>query len=170
MKTAVVSYSFTGNNGKLAQNVARKIAADYIPVTEQKERTTGTIMGDLMLGRTPRTEPQTLPNYDLIVFIGPVWCGHVATPLRGYLRLITNNMCRYAFCSISGGAEGANPKLAGELQKLTDREPGAVIDLHIADLMPQNPKPTWKMTSAYKLSMADVEKLADTVVDAIKKI
>lgn len=168
MKIAVVAYSLTGNNGRLAQSVAQKINAEYIRVTEAKQRTTGTIMQDLMFNRTPRTEPETLGNYDLILFFGPVWCGQVATPLKGYLRLMPNNMCRYAFCSISGGADGPNPKLAAELKKITDREPVAVVDLHIADLLPKETKPTRKITSAYSISPDEVEKLAEAIIHAMK--
>lgn len=170
MRTAVVSYSLTGNNGRLAKSVAQKMAAEHITVTEQKQRTTATIMQDLMFGRTPRTEPVTLGNYDLVLFFGPVWCGQVATPLRGYLKLLINKRCRYVFCSISGGADGPNPKLAAELRKITERDPDAVVDLHIADLLPKDPRPTRKITSAYSISPGEVEKLADTIVNTVKGI
>jgi hypothetical protein len=72
-------------------------------------------------------------------------------------EIIKTNRHRYAFISISGGADGPNPKLAGELEKRAGTEPGALIDLHIADLLPSDPKPTRKITSAYRINSEDIE-------------
>jgi flavodoxin len=170
MKSAVVSYSLTGNNEALANSIAKEFSAEHIKITETKPRTMGSIILDLIFNKTPQIQPipDRLENYDLILFMGPIWIGQVATPLRAYFKYFKTNPCRYAFISISGGADGENPKIAGELKKRAGKEPIALIDLHIADLLPSDPKPTRKVTSAYQLNNEDIKKLTNTIVKTVR--
>ena len=174
MKIVVISYSLTGNNEALASSIAKEFAAEHIKIKEPKPRTMGSIFLDLIFSKTPQVQPipDRLENYDLILFFGPVWIGQVATPLRAYLKHLKTNPRRYAFISLSGGADGAgsNPKLAVELKKRVGTEPVAVIDLHIADLLPPDPKPTRKDTSAYRINNGDNKKLTDTIVKTVREI
>ena len=172
MKILVISYSLTGNNEALAKSIAKELAAEHIKVTEPKPRTTGTIILDTIFNRTPQVEPPAveLGNKDLIIFVGPVWLGQVATPLRAYLKRSNDRSTQYAFVSISGGALGLNPKLAGELKKRVGKEPAALINLFIADLLPPSPKPTSKETSAYRLNDKDIKNLTKTVILGLKKL
>lgn len=173
MKTALISYSLTGNNDALARAVAPALNAKHITVTEQKKRSTGTIMFDLLTGRTPKVSPpaEDLDKNDLVVFVGPVWISMAATPLRPYLRCLKKHPCRYAYVSISGGADdNPNQKLADDLKKRAGRAPEAVVDLHIADLVPQIPKPTREITSAYRLSDDDVKMLVEKVVEGLSVV
>lgn len=169
MKIAVISYSLTGNNEALAKSTAEEFAAEHIKITEPKRRNTGTIVLDLILNKTPQVQPapDRLKNYDLILFFGPVWMGQVATPLRVYLKRLQTNTCKFAFISISGGAIGPNPKLAGELEKRAGKEPVALINLYIADLLPSDTKPTMKVTSAYRINNGDIKKLTDAIVKTL---
>ena len=171
MKIIVISYSLTGNNEALAKSVAEEFAAEHIKITEPKPRNTGSIMLDMIFNKTPQVQPtpDKLDNYDLVLFVGPVWMGQVAAPLRAYLKHLKTNPGRYAFISISGGAINTNPKLAGELKKRSGKEPIALIDQHIADLLPSDPKPTMKTTSAYRLNDGDMKKLTDTIVKTLKE-
>ncbi len=171
MKILIVSYSLTGNNEALAKRVAKELAAEHLKVTESKSRTIGSIVIDMIFNRTPQVEPlpDRLKHFDLILFFAPIWMGQVATPLRRYFKELKANSCRYAFISISGGADGDNPKIAAELKKRVGEEPVAFIDLHIADLLPSNPKATRKETSAYRIDKEDIIKLTDTVVKTLKE-
>jgi hypothetical protein len=171
MKIIVISYSLTGNNEALAKSIAEEFSAEHIKISELKHRTMGSIILDLIFNKTPQVQPipDRLENYDMILFVAPVWIGQVATPLRAYLKHLKTNPCRYAFISISGGADGANPKLAGELKKRVGREPVALIDLHIADLLPSDPKPTRKDTSAYRINNGDIKKLTNTIVKTVRE-
>ena len=54
MKTLVISYSFTGNNGKLANKLAQSIYADYSVLKENNRRTIFTILLDVIFNRTPK--------------------------------------------------------------------------------------------------------------------
>ena len=171
MKIAVISYSLTGNNETLANSIANEFAASHIKITESKLRTMGSIIVDIIFNKTPKVQPMPdgPENYDLILFFGPVWMGQAATPLRAYFKHLKTNPCSYAFISISGGADGPNPKLADELKKRTGIEPAALIDLHIADLLPSDPKPTRQVTSAYKINNVDIKKLTDTIVKTLRE-
>lgn len=171
MKIAVISYSLTGNNEALANSIAEEFGVEHIKIKESKPRTMGSIVLDLIINRTPQVQPipDTLEKYDLILFFGPIWMGQVATPLRAYLKHLKTNLCKYAFISISGGADGANPKLAGELKKRVGKEPIALIDRHIADLLPSDPKPARKDTSAYRINNEDIKKLSDTIMKTLRE-
>lgn len=171
MKAAVISYSLTGNNEKLARSLAESFAAEHISIAESKRRTPGTIALDVMLNRTPKI---TIPavraeEYNLVTFVGPVWMGHVATPFRACFRQLGPKIDEYAFVSINGGADGPNPKLAAELTKRLGKEPAALVDLHIADLLPPDPKPTRKGTMAYRISEREVKHLTDAIRPALGK-
>ncbi len=161
MKVAVISYSLTGNNRRLAETFAKKIGAKHIAVTEAKKRTMGTTICDLLLHRTPKVQPvaETLEPSDLSVFFAPIWMGAIATPMRAFLKHYKKMKRPYAFVSISGGAGGPNGKLEQELLRVTDSKPVVLMDLHIADLLPAKPKPTMKDTSAYRLTAQDADAL-----------
>ena len=172
MKIAVISYSLTGNNRALAKSVAAELSAEHIEVSEPKARNMGALALDMLLGRTPRVQPapDSMDGYDLVLFFAPVWMGHVASPLRAHLGYLKAHPKQYGFLSISGGADGANPKLADDLKKRTGANPAVLLDLHISDLLPSAPKPTRQDTSSYKITEADVKRLADTAVQKIKKL
>ena len=166
MKTAIFSYSFTGNNEKLAQSVARELLVEQIKITEPTERTVGKITADAIFNRVPQVlpSPGKLLDYDMILFFGPVWIGQVAFPLRAYLQYLRKNPKDYAFISLSGGPNGPNPKLESELISRTAKNPIALINLYIAGLLPSEPKPTPKDIDSYKLKEEDIINLTQTVL------
>ena len=171
MSIGLYSYSLTGNNEKLAAGIAEKLSADHIRIQESKKRTMGTIAFDMLFNRTPEVSMQFDENinHNLVLFVAPVWMGSVASPVRYCFKKLKNRIGNYAFISISGGADGPNPKLSEELRKRTGKEPAAVIDMHIADLLPRDPKPGRKDTSVYKVNDSDLEKLTETVARRLKE-
>jgi len=171
MKIIVISYSLTGNNDALATSIAAEFAAEHIKVSEHKSRTMVTIVLDILFNRTPQVDPipGEVGDNDLVIFMGPVWMGHVATPLRAYFKHFQARPGKYAFVSISGGADGANPKLAGELTRRLGKEPTALIDVHIADLLPPGARSDRNATMVYRLNEEDVKNLTDTIVKTLKE-
>lgn len=168
MKTMIVSYSLTGNNAALASSLAKALEADHAAITEPKPRTMGTIALDMLFHRIPRVDvPVGIGACDLVLFVAPVWMGQAASPLRECFRKLGPGINSYAFVSISGGADGPNPRLAGELRKRLGKAPAAVVDLHIADLLPREPKPQRKDTSAYRVTERDVGSLTGKVLAAL---
>jgi hypothetical protein len=170
MGITIVYYTLTGNNKVLADVLAKKLSAEMVRVTEKRSRKTGKIIFDAIFHRSPKVNPSPsgLQNKGNLLFIAPVWLGKVASPLRPYLKYLKEHPQPYAFASISGGALNTNPGLQKDLQKWAGAKPSAFIDLHIADLLPQSPKPTMKDTSAYHLESAEAEKLAEIVAASIK--
>lgn len=171
MKTIIISYSLTGNNANLATSLAAALAAEHIRITEPKPRTMGTIMWDMMFHRTPKIEMAVdeVEHDDMLLFVGPVWMGKIATPLCACFKQLGPKIGQYAFIAISGGADGPNPKLADELKKRLGKEPVALIDLHIADLLPPESKPTRKDTMAYRITESEVKRLTDTIVATLER-
>ncbi|MBI9036155.1 MAG: hypothetical protein JEZ03_16975 [Bacteroidales bacterium] len=172
MKTTVISYSFTGNNKALADNIASILSAEHIKISESGTRTFGTIALDMLFNRTPKVYPAMngVEESDMIIFIAPVWMGHVAAPLRACFKDLKSNLKQYAFISISGGADGPNPKLTTELTKRLGTPPAAVIDLHIAEILASNSKPTREETSSYHLIRSDIEKMSERICPPLQKI
>jgi flavodoxin len=171
MKTLIVSYSLSGNNAALADSLTNALNAEHITVTEPKHRSMGTIAFDVLLNRTPHVNPDhiDIAGYDLVIFVAPVWMGQVASPMRGYFKQIKNNIGNYAFVSISGGAEGPNPKLADELKARLGKEPVAFLNLFIADLIPHETKLEKKDTMGYHITGNDVATLTDKIVKALRE-
>jgi hypothetical protein len=169
MNAVVISYSWTGNNKALAARVADALGAEHVQIAERKRRTQGTIVWDVLLKRTPKVvlPPEPRQAYDWVLFVGPVWMGQVASPFRACFEQLGPKLDRYAYVSISGGADGPNPKLAAELEQRLGKAPACVIDLHAADLLPPDPKPTRQDTMAYRVTKEDVQRLADQVVEAL---
>jgi len=171
MKATVISYSLTGNNEALAASVAAGLSARHVKITEHKRRSMGTIVFDVLFNRVPKVNSleDGFEDTDLVVFVGPVWLGQVASPFRAYFKQLKAKTNDYAFVSISGGADGPNPKLAAELSKRVGKAPATLIDLHIADLLPPDPKPTRNDTMGYRLSDKEVKSLTDTIVKNLRE-
>jgi hypothetical protein len=162
----VISYSLTGNNEALAASLAGAFDAEHLRVVESGRRTMATIVVDMMFNRTPRVQvdQEEMDKYDLVLFVGPVWMGHIATPLRACFKELQSRIRSYAFISICGGADGPNPGLAAELRRRVNGDPVSVLELHIADLLPPEPKPKRKDTMAYRLTESDVRSLTEAVL------
>jgi hypothetical protein len=172
MKILVVSYSYTGNNEALAKSIATEYSADHIILKESKPRSKSKIFLDVLLNRTPKVSPviNNIKSYDLVIFLGPVWIGHVATPLKSYFNLLNSTNSKYVFISISGGAEGGNPNLETELIKRLGNKPLLLIDFHISSLLKSELKPKREQTSSYKISNEDVKYLTDKVISSLNEI
>lgn len=172
MKIAVVSYSYTGNNDKLATCVAQSLSVEHIKIITPKPMSMGNIIPDMVFNRIPKVHPapDALKPYDIVLFFAPVWMGHIASPLRPYLQIISSNPKAYGFFSISGGADDENPKLLAELLKRTGTKPAIILDQHIKDLIYQSTEPTRKDTSAYKISEAEASSLSTAAIKEINKL
>jgi len=170
MKIAILSYSFTGNNKRFAEYLSRLIPADIIPVTPLHPVTYGSITLDLMLSRKPKTDfsAKALTPYDLVLIIAPIWMGQIAFPMRGCLDAFKASRTPYAFLSVSGGADGENPRVTAELTRRTGKAPAFVLDQHIRSLLPPIPAPTRDDTSKYALTEVDCELFAQSAPEMIR--
>jgi len=174
MKTIIVYYSNTGNNAAFANRLSVELGADVFRLVETRPRTIGSSILDLLLGRCPRLEtlPEGLDTYDLVVFIGPVWMFHVASPFRRVFRDNRVGVKRYAWLSVSGGALGPNVPIAKELVRRMGKNLAFSLDLNIAQFCEVPAKPSPDDTSGYRLAEhpADLDRLTRVAAEAVRNL
>jgi len=170
MNKIVITYSFTGNNGKLAKALADRLNAEIIIVQEKNKRSVLTILLDTVFNRTPKIDNigQHLDQGDQLIFVAPVWFGKIASPLRPVFSFLKNKTIPYVFISLSAGADGINPNLEKEASKRTGKAPLKTINLLIRNLLPAEPKPSRQMLDAYRLTDQDTEFLVEKLLNEFK--
>ncbi|MEA4816387.1 MAG: hypothetical protein VB120_05975 [Lachnospiraceae bacterium] len=171
MSITIISYSMTGNNNTLASKIANALSTEHVKITEPKKRGYGTITFDLLFRRTPRVfpGPETLSQYDEVIFVAPVWMGQPAFPLRAYLKFLKAHPHKYGFVTISGGSLNPNPKLRDNITRLAGNAPSVFVAMYIADLMPKELEINPKSVESYHLTDKDMESLTKTAVNEINK-
>lgn len=169
MKTLIISYSFTGNNGKLAKKIAQTLNADFSVLEEKKNRTVLTILFDVLFNRTPSVKEleKQFELYENLIFVAPVWFGKIATPLRALFKDLNGKIENYSLITLSAGADGKNPNLKEELIKRTGLVPKIVINPLISEILPANPKPSRKQLDAYRLSDTDADDLVKRLLSEL---
>ncbi len=170
MNILIVSYSLTGNNDALAASLAAACGGTHARITESKPRSTGSIALDMLFGRIPRVNAPSarVDGYDVVIVVAPIWMGSIASPVRAWLRDAASTIGPYAFVSLSGGSDGPNPRIGADLAKRLGKAPTAVVDLHIADLLPPEPKPARADTSAYRVNDAHLRVVTDKALTALR--
>ncbi len=172
MNIKIISYSHTGNNEIIASTIAEEISAIHIQINETKTRNMVTIIMDTILNRNPKIKNKDFGNLknDFVIFIAPIWLGQIASPMRSVFHKLKNKKIKYGFISLSGGADGpsTNNKIPEELEKRFGYKPQFIVDLHKADLLPAEPKPTRDMTMNYQITKKDVDCLVDTIKTVLR--
>jgi len=170
MKTIIVYYSWTGNNALLAESAAAGLNADAFRLVESEPRTMKTIILDMLFQRKPKLQalPEHIEDYDLVIFMGPIWMFHVPAPLRSCFCHLKSRIRKYAYVSLSGGALGPNPNISRELVKRLGKKLVMNLDLNAAHLCTIRKNPTVDDTSGYKIENfpEDLERLTRIVVNA----
>ncbi|MCX7731909.1 MAG: hypothetical protein N2248_01935 [candidate division WOR-3 bacterium] len=160
MKMAVVSYSLSGNNQMVAQKVAAGLGIEHIQLKEGRKRRALNTLVDIIFNRTPRVspEPDVLAGYDFILLFAPVWMGHIATPLRSYLKYIGEQRKQYGLIAVCGGV---NRNLKAKVTGYAGVEPAVLMELAI--MIELGVK-----TPFYRLNSAEAERLADKVLAGLR--
>lgn len=166
MKRLIIFYSFSGNNALLAKSLAKKSNADYTEIRELRKRSVFTIILDTILNRTPKIQPLQIAveDYDHVIFVAPIWFGKIATPFRQVFRQCRDQLSRYSFVSISGGANGARPRVEKELWHLLGKAPHALSHLLISNLVPENHRGNQKVLNNYKLNIDEAAILSELTI------
>ena len=104
MKTLIVYYSFTQNNDALAKMVRTRLDCEMFKIETIRKRTGFSILIDAVFGRKPAIQKHNLVmrSFDQFVFIGPIWMGKIAGPLKTFLGEEKSNIKRYSFISLCG--------------------------------------------------------------------
>ena len=171
MKTLIAYYSFTGNNEALAKSLQLKLDCDIYEITEVNKRKSITILFDLIFKRLPKVIKPTieLNQYDHIIFISPVWDGKIATPLKSFLINERSNIYQYSFITICSGRRGQYDWLRDELIKVMRKEPSALTELKVNDLLPPEKRDNIKYTTPYRVQGKDIAAFYDKIDPFLKK-
>ena len=122
MKKLVVFYSRTGNNRKIAGEIAKAMKADIDEIIDKKNRegklnwlragrdSMGLKTTDIEFKKNPK-------DYDLIVLCTPIWAGNLTPAMRSYLKEHNMKGKKVAFSICSGGPE--KQAALSEMRQLT---------------------------------------------------
>ncbi len=153
MKNLIAYYSFSHNNEKLANYLSRQLDCETLKIETVKTRNGLSIFLDLMFGRKPAVKPisKTLANYDHVIFIAPVWAGKIATPMTSFLTREKAMIESYSFITLCGGAPGQKEKIGSEVTKLMGKQPQALVELWINNLLAADQKNKIKNTTNFRI-------------------
>ena len=171
MRIGIVSYSYTGNNEKLAERLAKTLNAKHVKIRDKREVTVKSITYDILLKRKPQNkiEPNIIEEFDFIIYLAPFWLGKIARPLVPFLKFHKQLKIRYSFITVSGGSLGKNSKYQKELIKRTKKEPLFCKEFYIVDLM-KNSNAKVKDTSAYLISDIEVIQMTQEIITKLQEV
>ena len=169
MKKLIISYSFSGNNALLAKNIAEKASADHTEIREFRKRNVFTIFLDTIFNRAPKIQPlhTAVTDYDHIIFVAPIWFGKIASPFRQVFRQHRDQLTRYSFVSISGGANGTRPHVEKELIHLLGKAPYSLFHFLISDLLPEPQRANQKILNNYRLTKVEASHLSELALQRV---
>lgn len=174
MKSIIIYYSHTGNNEALAKKTAEVLDIESFPLIETKERTTKSIVSDMIWKKKSKLVnfPKNVEEYDLVIFIGPVWMYSIPTPLKSYFKYIKGKIKKYSFISVSGGSLGPNPGISKELVKRLGKGLVLNLDLNIANFCKTPQNPSTEDIGKYKLqkNKDDLNKLVEIATTSLQGI
>jgi flavodoxin len=159
MKNAVVYYSFTHNNEKLARYLSEKLQCERLRIDPVKAQNGFSIFLDILFGRRPAINPlpKSLAAYDHVIFVSPIWAGKIASPLKSLLQKEKALIFRYSFVSLCGGAPGQKEKIEREFLSLLGAKPQAHVELSVNDAMALHPQEkTGYTTSGYRVNAGEL--------------
>ncbi len=161
MIEAVISYSMTGNNLKLAEKIAERYSVNHIKVSEEKKRNYLSIGVDRLLNRVPKINENidSIDGVGKIVIVGPVWMGAIASPLREIFKQLKKIKNDLVFVSICGGADGENKNLQLDIEKRAGRKAIAIIEFHTLDLISKKSEDIRKVIDEYKFTEENFEEI-----------
>jgi flavodoxin len=141
VKTLIAYYSMSGNTRRLAEEIRQTLGADIDEIREPRQRHgfSGVMRAlfDTLRKREPPIDPPSRnpADYDLLVLGGPIWAGHIASPVRTYAQRHATRAPRIAFFCTEGGNGGE--RAFAELERLVSRAPGATLEIDAKRLEPE---------------------------------
>ncbi|MCF7927461.1 MAG: hypothetical protein K9L68_00080 [Spirochaetales bacterium] len=153
MKIHIVYYSHSGNNEALAAELQRRLGCEVTQIMDAKRRTGFSLFLDSFFDRKlPFQIRGPHPDFTgLVIFVGPVWNYRIGAPLKNYIRSISGELGKFAFLTICTGRKRQHQKLNRQLLELTGREPRAIAELCVNDLLPEKHRGKIKYAGSYQV-------------------
>ncbi len=174
MKTTIISYSLSGNNKLLADQLATKLSCKHIYIKEKSKRSYLTIGMDFVFKRIPKIDflEKEVNTEDFIIFIAPIWMSQVAFPLKKVFQKLKGKTKNYAFISACIGPQGkkSNRGLAKQLKKDLGKKPIIIIEKHLSEFLPIKSRHSIKETMKYKLKKRQAQQMAQQISRQLKQI
>jgi flavodoxin len=166
MRPLIIYYSNTGNNELLASHLQKKLGCAILKVEEASRRSGFTIFLDIIFNRNPKLKEHGvhLEHYDHFIFVGPIWAGRIASPLRAFMRKEKNLIKSYSFITFCGG--GANEqaeKVQKEIKTILALPPTTVKELWISRLPVKA-----AITSSYRATTEDLKYFEKQIDDFVR--
>ncbi|MBI1767224.1 MAG: hypothetical protein HYR67_02480 [Bacteroidetes bacterium] len=167
MKAIIVYYSYSRNNEMLAKELRLRFSWDILKIEEQKSRNGFTILLDLLFKRKSKIQKTdvSLSDYDVVIFVSPIWDAKIATPLKSFIQLEKDHIKNYAFITVCGGREGQHRMITDQLIQLIDKEPMIVTELPVNDLLPDEQRNKIKYVTPYRTKTQDFQVFKNYIQD-----
>jgi len=136
----------------------KRLGCDILKIETRRKRNFLSIFLDIAFNRTPQLRPFDKPilRYEHFVFLGPVWAGKIASPLRSFLRAQRENIKRYAFITVCGSGEaGQKERIIQELTNMLYSTPEVVTELGVDKIM--QAKQHGKPASVFRINATDLD-------------
>jgi flavodoxin len=134
----IVYFSRSGYTRRVAEQIARRLNADLIPIAEISSRIGWIGYVKSLIEVTGRLKPNIkVPSFDpsqhrLVVIGTPIWAWRLSSPVRTFINRCQWTSCKVAFfCTMGGsGAEG----VFEEMKLRVGGKPVATMALKDADI------------------------------------
>lgn len=165
MKIAIIYFSFTKNNEKLATYLSTKLAADIYTIKEERRRTSWRIILDMFFNRSPAIHQLDIDTteYDHVILVAPIWDFSIAHPMKSFLKQMVGRIVSYSFATICIGRDGQAEKVRKQLLELLKTPPQSLLELHFNDLLPSNKQGKGQGTIGYVIKEEELDTYAAEV-------
>jgi len=172
MKHLIVYYSHSGNNEKLALELKDRIGCEIFKINEEKKRKTISILLDFIFSRNSKLSNYDIDinNYDIVIFVAPIWGGKIASPMRTFIEKEKNNIKNYFYITLCNGMIGQKNKIEAELSMIVQHDSIQVKELWINSLLPEDKQNKVSHTFNYKVSEDDLGTFFNDIDSVVKKI
>lgn len=160
------------NNERVADQTARDLNIDWIKIEEKKKRHVLTNLLDVIFSRKPKItlDFTMLEPYDMIIFMGPVWLGHPASPFRRIFDYLQTHQKKYGLITVCAGNNDcvSNTRLKSYLVERVGYEPEFVKELKIFDLLPtMDEKERNQKMLSYQVNQEDIIRFTEEAKSVI---
>ena len=172
MKTAIIYYSFSGNNKLLAETLADRLSADLIRITEPYKRGAWRILWDMLFCRTPKINPVELnyEDYDHVMIMAPIWDFRIANPMKTFLKKYGPKLREYSFITLCIGRKGQEEVIHNQLEEWTHKAPMTMVEFKINDLVAPQQQDKLQHVTGYEVRPREIARFEPQIKALVELI